>query len=199
LFRVVGVEKPHSPEPPTSRPPRAERDELVRAHLPLVEVLARRFVSESESIDDLRQVGVIGLLKAANRFEPCRGVPFAAYAAPFVLGELRHHVRDCTWPVRVPRAENGDGSRRRQTVAVPLDEAALAAPDALAETEDRLLVASLVRRLGTREREVVYRYFVRERSQADIGRELGLSQIQVSRMLRASLAVMRRRLEALPR
>jgi RNA polymerase sigma-B factor len=101
--------------------------------------------------------------------------------------------------VRVPRTENGDGSRRRETFAVPLDEDALAAPDALAATEDRLLVASLVRRLGTREREVVYRYFVRERSQADIGRELGLSQIQVSRMLRASLAVMRRRLEALPR
>jgi RNA polymerase sigma-B factor len=193
------VEKLHSPEPTTGRPLRVDRDELVRAHLPLVDVLARRFVSESESIDDLRQVGVIGLLKAANRFEPWRGVPFPAYAAPFVLGELRHHVRDCTWPVRVPRTENGDGSRRRETFAVPLDEAALAAPDALAATEDRLLVASLVRRLGTREREVVYRYFVRERSQADIGRELGLSQIQVSRMLRASLAVMRRRLEALPR
>ena len=82
---------------------------------------------------------------------------------------------------------------------MPLDETAIAAPDELADTEDRLLVASLLRRLGAREREVAYRYFVRDCSQADIGRELGMSQIQVSRMLRASLAVMRRRLEALPR
>ena len=179
----------------TSRARPVDRDELVRAHLPLVDAVARRFVSEAETIDDLRQVGVIGLLKAARRFDPGRNVPFAAYAVPFVLGELRHHVRDCAWPVRVPRTEGG----RSRTVVVPLDEAAIPAPDELADTDDRLLVASLLRRLGAREREVAYRYFVRECSQADIGRELGMSQIQVSRMLRSSLAVMRRRLEALPR
>ncbi len=172
------------------------RDELVDAHLALVDALARRFVSAAEGFDDLRQVGVIGLLKAAARFDPGRGVPFAAYAAPFVLGELRHHVRDCTWPVRVPRA---DGGRRAVAVAVPLEDNVVAAPDELADADDRLLVTSLVRELDAREREVVFRYFVRGRSQADIGRELGMSQIQVSRMLRASLAAMRRRLESVPR
>ncbi len=174
----------------------AGRAELVDAHLGLVDALARRFVSAAEGIDDLRQVGVIGLLKAAARFDPGRGVPFAAYAAPFVLGELRHHVRDCTWPVRVPRA---DGGRRPMAVAVPLEDGLVAAADELADADDRLLVTSLVRELGDRQREVVFRYFVRGRSQADIGRELGMSQIQVSRMLRASLAAMRRRLEAVPR
>jgi len=172
------------------------RDALVGAHLTLVESLARRFVSDLEGIDDLRQVGVIGLLKAAARFDPERGVPFAAYAAPFVLGELRHHVRDCTWPVRVPRA---DGRSRPMAVAVPLEDGAVTAPDELADADDRLMVTSLVRELGGRQREVVYRYFVRGRSQADIGRELGMTQIQVSRMLRAALAAMRQRLEAVPR
>jgi RNA polymerase sigma-B factor len=172
------------------------RDALVDAHLPLVDVCARRFVSAAESMDDLRQVGVIGLLKAAGRFDPARGVPFAAYAVPFVLGELRHHVRDSAWPVRVPRA---DGVTRAAVVAVPLEDGVAAAPDDLADADDRLVVTSLVRQLGTRQREVVYRYFVRGRSQADIGRELGMTQIQVSRMLRTSLAIMRRRLESVPR
>jgi RNA polymerase sigma-B factor len=172
------------------------RDALVGAHLALVDALARRFVSEAEGMDDLRQVGVIGLLKAAGRFDPGRGVPFAAYAAPFVLGELRHHLRDSTWPVRVPRA---DGRPRAQAVAVPLEEGVAAAPDELADADDRLTVRALVLELGSRQREVVYRYFVRGRSQADIGRELGMTQIQVSRMLRTSLAAMRQRLEAVPR
>jgi RNA polymerase sigma-B factor len=171
------------------------RDALVGTHLPLVDVLARRFVSDADGLDDLRQVGVIGLLKAARRFDPGRGVPFSAYAAPFIAGELRHHVRDCTWPVRVPRA---DGGRRSVAVAVPLEDGTVAAVDELANADDRLMVKELVRQLGSRQREVVYRYFVRGRSQADIGRELGMSQIQVSRMLRASLELMRRRLETVP-
>ena len=178
----------------TTVPGAVSRDELVDAHLPLVDALARRFVTDTEGMDDLRQVGVIGLLKAAVRFDPRRGVPFAAYAVPFVLGELRHHVRDCPWPVRVPRTDG-----RRRALAVPLDETTVAARDELADADDRLLVTSLVRELGLRQREVLFRYFVRGRSQADIGRELGMSQIQVSRMLRASLARMRRRLEAVPR
>ena len=185
---------------PTTVPERAERgpcgrDALVNAHLSLVDALARRFVSDAEGMDDLRQVGVIGLLKAATRFDPGRGVPFAAYAAPFVLGELRHHVRDCPWPVRVPRADRA----RCAAVAVPFDEETVAAGDELAGTDDRLVVTSLVRELDVLQREVLFRYYVRGRSQTDIGRELGMSQIQVSRMLRASLARMRRRLEAVPR
>src|SRR4051794_34409986 len=94
-----------------------ERDELVTAHLGLAEALARAFVTETDTLDDVRQVAAIGLLKAAERYDAGRGVPFIAYAIPMIRGELRHHVRDRTWPVRVPRAEPAP-----RPVAVALDE-----------------------------------------------------------------------------
>jgi RNA polymerase sigma-B factor len=75
---------------------------------------------------------------------------------------------------------------------VPLTERGeLVAPDELAESENRLLVASLLDRLGARERAIVSRYFFSGWSQARIGRELGISQIHVSRLLRGALETMR--------
>ena len=166
----------------------------MRAHLGLVDPLARRFVSAGEGLEDLRQVAYIGLLKAARRFDPARRVPFAAFAVPTIVGELRHHVRDGAWPVRVPRGVRRRESdlRRPASVAVPLAESGeLVAPDELAETENRLLVASLLGGLETRERTIVSRYFFSGWSQARIGRELGISQIHVSRLLRGALETMR--------
>jgi RNA polymerase sigma-B factor len=166
-----------------------ERDRLVTAHLPLADGLARRFVSDADTLDDLRQVAAIGLLKAAARYDAARGVPFAAYAIPVVRGELRHYRRDRAWPVRVPRS-----AQAARPVAVALDEAA-AGVDGLGGAEDRLVVEGLVRALRRPEREVVRRYFLADRTQAEVAGELGLTQIQVSRLLRAALTAMRARLE----
>lgn len=82
---------------------RAIRDELVRRHLPLVRSLCRRYLDRGVELDDLAQVGVIGLLKALDRYDPERGVAFASFAVPTVLGEIRRHFRDHGWSVKVPR------------------------------------------------------------------------------------------------
>jgi RNA polymerase sigma-B factor len=79
------------------------RDYLVRLHLPLVEHLARRFANRGEPLDDLIQVGTIGLLKAIDRFAYERGVEFSTYATPTILGEIKRHFRDRGWSIRVPR------------------------------------------------------------------------------------------------
>lgn len=79
------------------------RDELVTMHLPLVRHLARRYLHRGESVDDLAQVGTIGLIKAIDRFDVTRDVEFSTYATPTILGEIRRHFRDRTWAVRVPR------------------------------------------------------------------------------------------------
>ena len=73
---------------------RSPHEQLVRAHLGLADALARRFVSEVEPLEDLRQVALLGLLNACDRFDRARGVPFEAFAIPTILGELRLHVRD---------------------------------------------------------------------------------------------------------
>lgn len=79
------------------------RDELVTMHLPLVHHLARRYRDRGESIDDLVQVGTVGLIKAVDRFDRSRGVEFSTFATPTILGEIKRHFRDTTWAVRVPR------------------------------------------------------------------------------------------------
>ena len=79
------------------------REALVHLHLPLVEHCARRFRNRGEPLEDLVQVGTIGLLKAIDRFEPERGIEFATYATPTVIGEIKRHFRDKGWAIRVPR------------------------------------------------------------------------------------------------
>ena len=79
------------------------REDLTRRHLPLAEHLAARFLGRGEPHDDLVQVATIGLLKALDRFDPERGVPFGAYAVPTMLGEIKRHFRDRGWAMRVPR------------------------------------------------------------------------------------------------
>jgi len=79
------------------------REELVRRYLSFAKGLAMRYRGASESPDDLIQVASLGLLNAIDRFDPERGTPFAAFAAPTILGELKRHFRDRVWTVRVPR------------------------------------------------------------------------------------------------
>ncbi|HET7444089.1 MAG TPA: SigB/SigF/SigG family RNA polymerase sigma factor [Solirubrobacterales bacterium] len=86
----------------TERDP-ATREELVRRYLPFARNLALRYRGASESFDDLLQVASLGLVNAIDRFDPDRGTPFAAFASPTILGELKRHFRDRVWTVRVPR------------------------------------------------------------------------------------------------
>jgi RNA polymerase sigma-B factor len=83
---------------------RAEvRARLVDQYIGLVEFLARRFRNRGEPLEDLVQVGTIGLLKAIDRFDLDREVEFSTYATPTIVGELKRHFRDKGWAVRVPR------------------------------------------------------------------------------------------------
>jgi RNA polymerase sigma-B factor len=80
------------------------REALVERYLPLVRHLARRYARTSEPLDDLVQVGSIGLLGAIDRYDPDCGTAFSSFAVPTILGEIRRHFRDRTWSVRVPRS-----------------------------------------------------------------------------------------------
>ncbi len=79
------------------------REELVRRFLPFARSLAMRYSGGVEPSDDLFQVASLGLVSALERYDPARGVPFAAFAGPTILGELRRHFRDRVWTLRVPR------------------------------------------------------------------------------------------------
>ncbi|CAL9615108.1 SigB/SigF/SigG family RNA polymerase sigma factor [Streptomyces sp. enrichment culture] len=80
----------------------AVRDELVTAWLPMAHRIAGRFRDRGESVEDLRQVAALGLVKAIDRFDPARGA-FESYAVPTITGEVKRHFRDRMWALRVPR------------------------------------------------------------------------------------------------
>ncbi|MEU6868293.1 SigB/SigF/SigG family RNA polymerase sigma factor [Streptomyces sp. NPDC046876] len=79
------------------------RNTLVELNLSLVKYAARRFRGRSEPMEDIVQVGTIGLIKAINRFDPDRGVEFTTFALPTIVGEIKRFFRDTSWAVRVPR------------------------------------------------------------------------------------------------
>jgi RNA polymerase sigma-B factor len=79
------------------------RDRLILMHRNLVTYLARRFTDRGEMYEDIIQQGLIGLINALDHFDPNRGVRFATFATPTIVGEIRRYFRDKTWSVRVPR------------------------------------------------------------------------------------------------
>jgi len=120
------------------------RDELVLAHVKLVRYLAVRFANRGESIEDLIQVGTVGLIKAIDRFDIERGVEFTTYATPTIVGEMKRHFRDKGWAVKVPRRLqelNLAVNRAVERLSIELGRAAT--------------VADLAKELGASDEEII--------------------------------------------
>jgi RNA polymerase sigma-B factor len=222
------------------------RNDLIEEHRWIAVHCARRFANRGEPLDDLIQVGQLGVLKAVERFDPTIGVSFTTFAIPTVMGELRRHFRDATWAVRVPRKikdlhvelgstveflTNRLGRAPRvddiaRHMGVTEDEVlegmeagsayragSLSAPsgDSGETTSDgeavgqidadlnladtRVAVRRLLRGLAPRERRIVYLRFFEGLSQSEIAEQVGVSQVHVSRLLRASLERLKERLD----
>ena len=144
------------------------RDALVDRYMPLARRLALRYRNTSEPLDDLMQVAAMGLIKAIDRFEPGRGTAFSSFAVPTILGELRRHLRDHSWTVRVPRDT--------QELAQRLDKAS----DRLAADLGRApTVGELAAELGTSEEQLLDAHQARHAHspaslEAPVGSEDGL-------------------------
>ncbi len=120
------------------------RERLILAHMNLVRYLARKFANRGEPLEDLIQVGMIGLINAIDRFDPDRGIRFATYATPTIVGEIRRHFRDKGWAVKVPR--------RLQELSL----AANRAVDQLSQQLDRApTIGEIANKLGIPEEEAV--------------------------------------------
>jgi RNA polymerase sigma-B factor len=120
------------------------RERLVRHYLPFAEALARRYRTAREPHEDLEQVASMGLIKAVDRFEPGRGVPFKGFAAPTILGELKRHFRDRVWTVRVPRS-----------IQEGIADVEAATADLAAELQRMPSVREIAARVGREETDVL--------------------------------------------
>lgn len=215
------------------------REKLVMSHLNLVRFIANKFKNRGEPIDDLIQVGYLGLLKAIDRFDPSRGLEFTTFATPTIMGEIKRHFRDKGWSVRVPRRLQELSAKvnqatdtltsqlqRSPTIAeiadyldATVDEVleamesssayssvSLEAPSGaddddtpsvidryatedsdLAFTNDRIIIEEALASFSPRERDVIEMRFLKGMTQIEIAEKLGISQVQVSRLLRRTL------------
>ncbi|MET8755444.1 RNA polymerase sigma factor SigF [Streptomyces sp. NPDC004667] len=224
------------------------RNTLIEMNASLVQYAVRRFRGRGENgdMEDIVQVGTIGLIKAIDRFDPDRENEFSTLAMPYITGEIKRHFRDTTWAVRVPRrlqelridiakakeeltvrldrsptvadlaahldltdeqvieglvaanghtsgsldapqSEHGDGPAEGHTLADVMGEE----EPAMELVEDIQTLAPLLERLSERERAMLRMRFGEELTQAQIGAELGISQMQVSRLLTRLLAHLR--------
>jgi RNA polymerase sigma-B factor len=216
---------------------RRVRNELVEGHRWVAVHCARRFSDRGEMYDDLIQVAMLGVVKAVERYDPARGTAFSTFAIPTVMGELRRHFRDATWPLKVPRRvkdlsiglssiiqqlshdlgrspqvdevaaragasvedvlEALEAGAAYRPAPIPaggtasddgfLDERFGAEDPDLRMSEVRVLLRKLVVGLPERERRILYLRFYEGRTQSEIAEDLGISQVHVSRLLRASL------------
>ncbi|TFE47975.1 RNA polymerase sigma factor SigF [Streptomyces sp. ICN441] len=219
------------------------RNTLVELNLALVKFAASRFRSRSEPMEDIIQVGTIGLIKAIDRFELSRGVEFPTFAMPTIIGEIKRFFRDTSWSVRVPRrlqelrldlAKAGDELAQQLDRAPTIGELAerlgisrdevvegMAASNAYTassldaqpdedESEGTLAdrigyedhglegieyiesLKPLIASLPPRDRRILSLRFVAGMTQSEIGDELGISQMHVSRLLTRTLTKLRK-------
>ncbi|MER5883715.1 RNA polymerase sigma factor SigF [Streptomyces sp. NPDC001941] len=225
------------------------RNTLIEMNMSLVRYAAGRFrAGRGDQMDDIVQVGMIGLIKAIDRFDLTREVEFTSFAVPYIIGEIKRFFRDTTWAVHVPRrlqearvelakateelrtrldrapttaelaklmslsedevreaqlASNGYNSHSLDATLNTSHEgeAALAAfigvdDHNLELVEDFHTLAPLLAQLDERDRQIIQWRFADELTQAEIGQRLGVSQMQVSRLLTRTIKHLRRGLLA---
>jgi RNA polymerase sigma-B factor len=225
----------------------AARQELIERHIDFVRRLAQRYARRGEQLEDLTQVGCVGLIKAIDRFDGSFGASLTTYAAPNILGEIKRHFRDRGWSVRVPREiqelnvkltrmvdelttslgrspsveelADATGATTEQVLEALESSAAYSAlslSEGLAhdeegggpmetlgeddqgfeQSEQRITLATGLQRLPARERTILHLRFFEGLTQSEIAERIGISQMHVSRLIRNSLAHIRRELES---
>ena len=215
------------------------REQLIVSHVNLVRYISAKFKNRGEPLDDLIQVGTIGLIKAIDRFDPSRGLEFTTYATPTIMGEIKRHFRDKGWTIRVPRrlqelsakvnSATDELTARLQrspsieevaeylgTTAdevleamesssayssVPLeaqggneDDDAPSVIDRYASvdgdleaSDDRIVLEEVIGEFPEADQQAIRMRFIDGMTQVEIAKRLGISQVQVSRMLRRAL------------
>ena len=185
------------------------RNTRVEKHMRLVEPLARRYaLSTGQDPDDLRQVGLLGLLRAAERYEGSRDVPFTAFARPHIRGAILHYLRDRAAIIRLPRnvqeqtsdAGAGFNAASQQRMIIPFEEEMITSEggtgERLDQSEKRRQLAAAMGQLPREERIALVQVVLNGQSLRDEARRAGVSAMTVQRRVKRGLAQMRAQLSA---
>lgn len=226
---------------------KAAKEKIVSDNTGLVWSIARRFVNRGYDLEELYQIGCIGLLKACDRFESRYGVQFSTYAVPLIAGEIKRFLRD-NGAIKVSRILKQNGYQiskakeallhkygREATLDELADYTGLCVEDIVMATEanrevesiqqticgkdgtqvslverlvdeaqsevaaenimNRILVGQAMEKLGDMEQELIRLRFFEDRTQTEVAKVLGISQVQVSRLEKKILIQMRQNLD----
>lgn len=226
---------------------KAAKEKIVSDNTGLVWSIARRFVNRGYDLEELYQIGCIGLLKACDRFESRYGVQFSTYAVPLIAGEIKRFLRD-NGAIKVSRILKQNGYQiskakeallhkygREATLDELADYTGLCVEDIVMATEanrevesiqqticgkdgtqvslverlvdeaqsevaaenimNRILVGQAMEKLGEMEQELIRLQFFEDRTQTEVAKVLGISQVQVSRLEKKILIQMRQNLD----
>lgn len=226
---------------------KAAKEKIVSDNTGLVWSIARRFTNRGYDLEELYQIGCIGLLKACDRFESRYGVQFSTYAVPLISGEIKRFLRD-NGAIKVSRILKQNGyqiSKAKEALLhkygreATLDELAeytgicvediVMATEANREVEsiqqticgkdgtqvslvdrlvdeaesevaaenimNRILVGQAMEKLDEMEQELIRLRFFEDKTQTEVARVLGISQVQVSRLEKKILVRMRQNLD----
>lgn len=215
------------------------RERMIYCNLRLVFHLVQRFSNRGYDMEDLFQIGTIGLMKAIDKFDTTFGVQFSTYAVPMIVGEIRRFLRD-DGPIKISRSLKELGIRvrgvqeelagqlgrepRLSEVAAHMDLTPEAITEALEATRyltsiheeiyqddgdaiyvidqladksedgrflEYIALDEVLSRLPERERTILYLRFYRDKTQMEVADEIGISQVQVSRLERKAIAMAR--------
>ena len=226
---------------------KAAKEKIVSDNTGLVWSIARRFVNRGYDLEELYQIGCIGLLKACDRFESSYGVQFSTYAVQLIAGEIKRFLRD-NGAIKVSRILKQNGYQiskakeallhkygREATLDELADYTGLCVEDIVMATEanrevesiqqticgkdgtqvslverlvdeaqsevaaenimNRILVGQAMEKLGEMEQELIRLRFFEDRTQTEVAKVLGISQVQVSRLEKKILIQMRQNLD----
>ncbi len=221
-------------------------DELVKNNMGLVYNIAKRFVGRGYEIDDINQIGAMGLVKSIKKFDTNYNVQLSTYAVPFIIGEIKRYIRD-DGRIKVSRSikelatkimqiqkeaieKNGEEikiEKMAEILQVPKEEIALALDassasivtsinepvyseksgkelcieDMLASEKDeegkiadKLTIKKLIDELNNQEQEIVILRYYKGKTQTEVAKKLGISQVQVSRIEKRILYSMKQKL-----
>jgi len=214
---------------------REAREKLINCNLRLVFNLVQRFSNRGYELEDLFQIGTIGLIKSIDKFDLSFNVKFSTYAVPMIIGEIRRFLRDDN-PVKVSRSLKENAyriNRSRETLTKQLEreptlqeiasEVELSVEEVITSLEAMQLPASIyetlyqddgdpiylldqlsnekeegvwfekialketLEKLSEKEREIIIMRFFQDKTQTEIAKIIGISQVQVSRLERQAL------------
>ena len=188
------------------------REQLIAGNLRLVLSVIQKFSNRGENLDDLFQVGCIGLIKAIDNFNTDLDVRFSTYGVPMIIGEIRRYLRDNS-SVRVSRSMRDTAYRvlqakekfisehqrepsieeiakllelKREDVVFALDQV----KDSKNTDEswlEHIALKEAMNRLSDRERHILNLRFFEGKTQMEVSAEVGISQAQVSRLEKSAI------------